>query len=219
MEPTFPELYRRALSDLNDADAYNATVGLAHEPVWRLAHARLQDEAAADGILEQTLEVWVRKRPPNFTAQKPLRVWMIRVALNLLKRHHHTLKVRREEPLEEDRTPCSAGYEPVDCLIVKENRASVRAALQRLSHPEAAILELWSQELSYTEIADILDIPLTAVGCRVSRALTRLHAVLQHVDPSLAAEYPRGGSNRRPGETRHDQSRTCPINSIQEDHK
>jgi len=100
-------------------------------------------------------------------------------ALNLLR------SGRRRSAREE-----SAGDAPTvvpdvaDLVITREERSSVRAALARLPHKQAAALVLRHSGLSYAEVAAALDLSPGSVGTTVRRAESVLLKELnRHASP------------------------------------
>ncbi len=71
-----------------------------------------------------------------------------------------------------------------DLVITRDERRSVRAALARLPHKQAAALVLRHSGLSYAEVASALDLSPTSVGTTVRRAESVLLKELnRHASP------------------------------------
>ena len=69
-------------------------------------------------------------------------------------------------------------------MITREERSSVRAALARLPHKQAAALVLRHSGLSYAEVAAALDMSPGSVGTTVRRAESVLLKELnRHASP------------------------------------
>jgi RNA polymerase sigma-70 factor (ECF subfamily) len=145
---------------------------------------------AAAGLAE-----YARIRPIAFYP------WLRQLAGRILLRLHerHVLADRRSVKREALAMPAlpeesadrlvrrlsGARGSPADRLIAAERQARLRAALLELSAPDREILVLRHlEELSNSEIAEILGIKIDAVRARHTRALDRLR---RQVDDSSAS--------------------------------
>jgi len=71
-------------------------------------------------------------------------------------------------------------------------RRNILAALARLPDEQRAVLLLIAvEDLSYTEAARVLDVPLGTVMSRLSRARDRLHALLSDTGEDALTDTPR----------------------------
>ena len=130
------------------------------EPVWRLCRRLLRSEADAEDVLQTTF-VKAFAALPRFRGEASLKTWLLRIAVN----EANTLLRRREtvgEPHSE--MPAPDGFGDTE-------RVAVRALVDALK-PEfrtVIVLRFW-EELSYEEIADVLNMPLPSVKMRLHRA-------------------------------------------------
>jgi RNA polymerase sigma-70 factor (ECF subfamily) len=154
---TFEEVYRRF-----------------RRPVWSLARQFLRSE---DEALDATQEIFVRvwKGLSGFRGEAKLSTWVFQIAWNYLR------SLRRKKGLQMYRSE-----EDVDALVARipDTRANperhteavatlsrVRAALRRL--PEQQRIVVWlrdGEDLSYQEIAEVLDVPIGTIRSRLARA-------------------------------------------------
>ena len=67
---------------------------------------------------------------------------------------------------------------PEAALLAAERSRRVAAAIRKLPLPYRQVMTLVLEELSYAEIAEVLDISLSNVGVRVNRAKAQLKAML-----------------------------------------
>ncbi len=110
----------------------------------------------------------------RYDAERPFRTWLLSIASNhcidrLRKRRLTWLSI--EEPLPPHPALNSDEIEPEDAVISNERSAAVQRMLDELS-PEyraAVVLRYW-YDLSYTEIAEMLDTTESAVKSRLFRA-------------------------------------------------
>lgn len=143
--------------------------------IYRLALRYAKTTSDAEDITQETF-VGVFKSLPGFKQQSSLSTWIYRIALN------HCLEYKRRQrqdvlPLSEgDYLPTGKSSDnPVICAMRKETVDHIEAALDNLSsiHREVVILhEL--QELTYAEVASLLDIPIGTVKSRLYHAMRLL---------------------------------------------
>ena len=133
--------------------------------------ARRLGSSAADDLTAETFAIAYR-RWEDLDPSRPVRPWLFGIASNLIR--HHWRKERRML-----RAYARSGVDPVlteddaplERLEAQAARPAVAAALADLRHEEREVLFLhtWA-ELSDTEIADALSLPLGTVKSRLSRA-------------------------------------------------
>ena len=143
-------------------------------PLYRYLARRL-GTSAADDLAAETFTVAFRSWD-TLDPERPVRPWLYGIAANLMR--HHWRKERRML-----RAYARTGVDPV---LPEEDEAVERAdadarhrelatALAGLRRDEREILLLhaWA-ELTDTEIADALDVPVGTVKSRLSRTRERL---------------------------------------------
>ena len=133
----------------------------------------LRDRAAAEDVFQQVFtEVW--RRGASYDAQRgSLATWVLTIARS---RAIDELRRRRPEPLDPDTMPETAVPAPQDEVI---DRWRVAHLLTRLPVEERELLRLrFYLDLSQTEIAAQLGVPLGTVKSRMVRGLERLRAML-----------------------------------------
>jgi RNA polymerase sigma-70 factor (ECF subfamily) len=78
--------------------------------------------------------------------------------------------------------------DPLDWLLVGEQRKLVRSALRQLPRRDAEILILkYTEDWSYRQLAEHLGLTTSAVEARLHRARRKMRTLLVALDPSLAA--------------------------------
>jgi RNA polymerase sigma-70 factor, ECF subfamily len=105
--------------------------------------------------------------------------WIYRILLN------ECLNLRRDRHPHEPLTPELAAVDsPVDLLETAERKRRVQAAVRALPIEQREVIVLRHfTELSYEEIADVLQIPAKTVK-------SRLHSARQHLSHMLALDSP-----------------------------
>lgn len=152
---TFDELYR-----LNYKDIYRF--------IFRMI-------GSAEDAKDATQEVFVKLYGYMNEGKKPdnPRAWLYKVAtnncLNFLKRNKNYLRI-----MEENLIPVE-NKENIEENIIKDRRVRmVKKAIVRLPEKDRAILMLYQDNLSYTEIARVMNMKKNSVGKALSRAIDKL---------------------------------------------
>jgi RNA polymerase sigma-70 factor (ECF subfamily) len=155
-------------------------------PVWRLARRLTGDDEEA---LDTTQEIFVRvwRGLPKFRGEAKLSTWVFQIAWNHLRAHrrrmgrHGMVMVAdvegRELAIESARDPRA---DPERAASASELAGRVAAALQEL--PEHYRVVVWlrdGEDLSYEEIAAVLDIPIGTVRSRLARARSILKQAVE----------------------------------------
>jgi RNA polymerase sigma-70 factor, ECF subfamily len=145
----------------------------------RYARALVRDRAAADDLVQDTLErAW--SRIAQWRPGSDLRAWLFGIMHNLrvdqLRRPGLNTLPMGDEGFE---VPTRATQS--DHLEVND----LEAALARLPEDQRVVLLLVAlEEMSYEEIAGLLGIPVGTVMSRLSRGRERLRLILEGRPPS-----------------------------------
>jgi RNA polymerase sigma-70 factor (ECF subfamily) len=157
------------------------------EEVFRAHYARVVAVAArvlgarhsAEDVAQEVFLSFGRSSVPADQASGWLTVAATHTALNLLRSGRR--RSAREEVAGDGPTVVP---DVADIVITREERSSVRAALSRLPHKQAAALVLRHSGLSYAEVATALDMNPASVGTTVRRAESHLLEELnRHASP------------------------------------
>jgi len=139
----------------------------------RYARALTGDMHLADDLVQATLERAMEKWR-LWRRDRDLRPWLLSIMHNLhvdQLRHGKHIDYCAEDDLPD--IPCRP--EQLDSLEIRDlDRALALLPLEQ----REVILLVGLEELSYKEVADTLGIPLGSVMSRLSRARTRLKAIL-----------------------------------------
>jgi len=144
----------------------------------RYARAMLGDRAAADDLVQDTLErAW--RQIAQWQAGRELRPWLFGIMHNL---RVDQLRRGRLATAELDDSAEAVATRPTqsDHLEVMD----LEAALRQLPEEQRAVLLLVGVEaMSYAEIAEALAIPLGTVMSRLARGRERLRQILAGQSP------------------------------------
>lgn len=146
----------------------------------------------ADDLLSETFLIAFRRRDTFRAVRVDVRPWLFGIATNLV-REHRRAEQRRYQALARttpDRDGDTVGSAETDDRITAQSlRAPLAGALAGLKSPDRDVLLLfaWGQ-LSYEEIAAVLDIPVGTVRSRLNRARRQTRAALGSI-AATSEEY------------------------------
>jgi RNA polymerase sigma-70 factor (ECF subfamily) len=161
-----------------DPFAFQEIVKRYQNRVYGVAFRIVRRHDVADDVAQETFLRAYRKLD-LFDVGRPFGPWISRIAANLTINHVRS-PVSREEELDEDQHERStASGSPLDGVLEQEARDLLEAALAGLPTEQRAVFVLrMTEELSYREIADTLQISIGTVMSRLSRAREKLRLAL-----------------------------------------
>ena len=184
-----PEQHLIQRAQKGDQEAFAALVREHQRYVYNLALGVLKNEEEALDLAQETfVRAWTAL--PNFRGQSRFRTWLYRIATNLcynrlpgLRRSLNELGDDVIVDLPETRIPFD---NPVADLELRELRSYLHRAIDRLDENYRLLISLrYQDELSYEEIATLLNLPLGTVKTGLFRARERLRRVLEsYEEPS-----------------------------------
>jgi RNA polymerase sigma-70 factor (ECF subfamily) len=138
----------------------------------RYARALVGDRAAADDLVQDTLErAWAKLH--LYRRGTDLRAWLFTVMHNV-----HVNKVRATratDQLEDEMPELAQRASQGDALMVRD----LDRAISRLPAEQRSVLLLVTlEDMSYDEVARTLGIPIGTVMSRLSRAREKLRAMM-----------------------------------------
>jgi RNA polymerase sigma-70 factor (ECF subfamily) len=119
-------------------------------------------------------------RLDRFQQERPVKPWLLAIVRNRARDLQRRRRVRRAEPLAGDAETyrpelVAPGEGPEGDLARRQLRRELWRMLGALAAPQREILVLRDyQDLSYAEIAQVLDIPIGTVMSRLHRARATL---------------------------------------------
>ena len=176
-------IVERALT--GDAEAFGEIVRRWERRIFALTYGILgREEDARDATQETFLAAFRNLR--GFSGEAKVSSWLHRIAVNQCISRQRRAKVRSESALEEEQEKDASSFvAPVDYspLRVAEGRQetlAVRRALNSLPIELRQIVVMKEfEELTFREIAEALDLPLSTVKSRLYTALRQLQLRLQ----------------------------------------
>lgn len=161
-----------------DHDAMVALHTQYGRAVFGLLQRLLPDRMTAEDVFQQVmLEAW--QRAGSFdSARGSIGGWLLIMARS---RAIDELRRRRDEPT--DPAALATAPEPDDGLTAALGDWQIGQILDQLPHDERTIIEMrFRHELSQTEIAERIGLPLGTVKTRMNRGLGRLRDMMNAAD-------------------------------------
>ncbi|MBT6555905.1 MAG: RNA polymerase sigma factor [Candidatus Marinimicrobia bacterium] len=155
------------------------------ERIYNLALMKCNQVELAEDICQETF-IRVYKGLEKFRDEAQLGTWIYRIALNVC----HTMIKRESQlssrliPLEDraDLEPEELNSDVQDIFIKDVEKEQIREAIAALSHSQSdAITLYYLKEFQYTEVANIMDLPINTVKSHIRRAKTNLKLLLMEV--------------------------------------
>ena len=185
-------------------DAYAWLIGEFHQPIYNLVYRMMNDPSdAADTTQEVFLKVF--RGMKHFHGESSLKTWIYRIALHEAANRRrwwfrHKSHETSIEPVEagefagEDRL-VDPHESPFDNFAHQEVQAAVERGLHEVPEPYRTALILRDlEEMSYEEIAEVLQISLGTVKSRITRGREALRDKLadyvRKVGPELGLAVP-----------------------------
>lgn len=171
-------IVERALT--GDAEAFGELVRRWERRIFALTYGMLgREEDARDATQETFLAAFRSLR--NFRGEAKVSSWLHRIAVNQCISRQRRAKVRSESALE-DEQETNAGsfamplsYSPAHVAEGRQETAAVRRAINSLPVELRQVVVMKEfEELTFREIADVLDLPLSTVKSRLYTALKQL---------------------------------------------
>jgi RNA polymerase sigma-70 factor (ECF subfamily) len=136
----------------------------------------------AEDLAQQTfLKAFASLR--NFRPAEPIGPWILRIAHNLFISQLRSRRPQTDLDDPELEPLASSAPAPDEVAISQETRDEVRRALRSLAPPAQVILVLrYQQQLSYEEIAAVIDVPVTTVTNRLFEARRHLARALRQTE-------------------------------------
>jgi RNA polymerase sigma-70 factor (ECF subfamily) len=174
-----------------DRGAFGELVVRYYEHVIRVIYRLCGDaQIAQDAAQEAFIRVWVKL--PGFQPRAPFRNWVYRIAVNTAL---DILRQKAEvslETLEGMQMMVEKRPGPEAAYIEKEQADFLQGAVRALPEAARAVLVLREYgELTYAEIASVLEIPIGTVMSRLNYARSRLREMLQQDRLETEREYAR----------------------------
>jgi RNA polymerase sigma-70 factor (ECF subfamily) len=198
-EATDAELIEAILG--GSESAFATMVGRYQDRVFRLLSRYCRDQVECEDLAQEVF-LKVFRKLHTFQGDSQFYTWLYRIAVNAATDHLARAGTRRLKLVEDDEqfdASTARHDDPSAPLLAAETATAVRAIVDSLPEKFRTILVLREYEdLSYTEIADVLQIQIGTVESRLFRARQRVKDALLRLHPELlpgdGEAAPRGGT-------------------------
>ncbi|MDQ2950266.1 MAG: sigma-70 family RNA polymerase sigma factor [Acidobacteriota bacterium] len=181
-------------------EAYEELIERFQQPVYSMVFRLLGNPNDASDVVQDVF-LKVFRSVGAFREQSSLRTWVYRIAVNEAHNHRRWFSrhCRQEVSMENERDGQASSVElardpgrsPFDLALDNENRMLIERALTRINPTfRTAVVLRDIENLSYEEIAEILQLSLGTVKSRILRGREALRRELtERVDQRLAQVY------------------------------
>jgi RNA polymerase sigma-70 factor, ECF subfamily len=177
------QIVERALT--GDAEAFGEIVLRWERRIFALSFGMLgREEDARDATQETFLAAFRNLRA--FRGEAKVSSWLHRIAVNQCITRQRRARVRNESAIETEEEKSAAHfsspikYSPLRVVEGRERTAAVRRAVNSLPADLRQVIVMKEfEELTFKEIAEALDLPLSTVKSRLYTALRQLQMRLQ----------------------------------------
>lgn len=167
--------------------AFGEIVKRWERKIFALCFGMLSREDDAREAAQETF-ISAYRNLPNFRGEAKVSSWLHRIAVNQCLTKKRRAKVRAESSLEDEAVTNEASFaapksfSPARILEKNERLKMVRQAIDALPlELKEVILMKEFQEMTFQEISETLNIPLSTVKSRVYTALKQLRMKLERV--------------------------------------
>lgn len=174
-------IVERALG--GDAEAFGEIVRRWERRIFALTYGMLgREEDARDATQETFLAAFRNLR--GFRGEAKVSSWLHRIAVNQCITRQRRAKVRNESALDDDEEKANSfaalGSSPATITEGRQRTAAVRRALNTLPVDLRQVVVMKEfEELTFREIAEALDLPLSTVKSRLYTGLKQLQMRLE----------------------------------------
>lgn len=169
------------LKEKRDDDVtFNRLVLDNHQKVYNLVRKFVSTHEEADDLTQETF-LKVYKNLPKFRFQSQPSTWIYRIAVNTAINHLRREKIHRFINLEN----AHGVYEDTSTVPSDESKNILRRAVSQLAPRQQIVVMLRSyQELSFREIAEIMECTENAAKVNFSHALKNLRDIMRKIGVS-----------------------------------
>ncbi len=183
--------------------AYEELIQRFQQPVYNTAYRMLNDPNDAHDVVQDVF-FKVFRRIQSFRGESSLKTWIYRIAVNEAcnRRRYFQRHIRQELALDAGSTEgwnpedtlAIDGKSPFDEVLGREQNELLQYALSRINPVyRAAVILRDIEEMSYEEIADVLQVALGTVKSRIlrGREALRVEYLQATTENTLLTLHPR----------------------------
>ena len=165
-----------------DADAFDTLFDRHHGSVYNFARAMLGPGGGAEDVLQETF-LSVARTAGRYAPRGRFRAWLMRIVrnrcLNRIDSRRRRRAVLAESGLDVVEPACDEPTPPRRAEA-DERTAIVRAAVAELPDRQREAISLYAfEQMTYREIAEVLNMPINTVKTLIHRARANLARALE----------------------------------------
>ncbi len=179
--------------------AYEELITQYQQPVYSLVCRLMGDTSEASDVVQEVF-LKIFRNIGAFRRQSSLKTWIYRIAVNETYNHRRWFSRHRKQEVGLEQEEGSRSYQdtlsdpgrsPFELALDHETRVLIEQALAALNPKfRAAVVLRDIEELSYEEIADVLQVSLGTVKSRILRGREALRKHLAgRLEPGPALEW------------------------------
>jgi RNA polymerase sigma-70 factor (ECF subfamily) len=172
-----------------DMHAFEAIFREYQRLVFRTAYLMTGKKEEAEDVLQEVfLKVWKSRHTFNPERGK-LTTWLHKITVNqcLSRQRRRHLPMLSMEQKNFDWPDMKHREQPEEILVTRSEYERLIKAMNSLDSKHRSVLVLrYFSDLSYDEIAHIVDIPLGTVKSRISQALKSVRSQLSNQQPEVS---------------------------------
>jgi RNA polymerase sigma-70 factor (ECF subfamily) len=169
-------------------EAYEILIGRFQQPVYNLVYRLLDDPSESSDVVQEVF-LKVFRNIGSFKGNSSLKTWIYRIAFNEAynhrrwftrhKRQEIGLEANEDDALSYQEVLPDPGRSAFDLVSEIEMHSFIEAALSELNPAfRAAVVLRDIEDLSYEEIAEVLQVSLGTVKSRILRGREALKRIL-----------------------------------------
>ncbi|USN98504.1 MAG: sigma-70 family RNA polymerase sigma factor [Phycisphaeraceae bacterium] len=169
-----------------DESAWESIVSLYGRRIYAMAKSRLRDAESAEEITQSvfaTLAERLRGGDTGYEERGQFEPWLFRITMNRVRDEGRRRQRRAADTIPFQHAASVPAAEPA--LDGEDRVGPLREALGRLDDRDREVVELRHHgQMSFNQIAELLDEPLGTVLARHHRALKKIKKELERVEAS-----------------------------------
>lgn len=182
-----------------DESAYECLLERFQQPIYNLVHRLLDDPSEASDVVQDVF-LKVFRNVTSFRSQSSLKTWIYRIAVNEAYNRRRWFGRHRRPEVELESEDANGGWlehlsdparSPYDTVLNEEWRVAIERALEGLNPVfRSAVVLRDLEDLSYEEIADVLDVSLGTVKSRIQRGRESLRkSLMEQFEPARGVRF------------------------------
>ncbi len=164
-----------------DVEAFDVLFDRYYGPVYNFARTMLRESGEAEEVLQETF-LAVARSAANYTARGRFRPWLMRIVRNRCLNRLESRRIRRTgaNAGPDPDTVASDTQAPPETATANERQAVIRSAVDQLPERQREAIALYAfEQMTYREIAEVMQMPINTVKTLIHRARADLARALE----------------------------------------